>query len=124
MIKTNARKRNIKIDLTIEYLDDLLEKQNFRCALSGVHLKYPDTNNYYGVKNKKYRNIITNNRKGFNISLDRIDSSKGYVVGNVQWVHKIVNIMKGTLDDEHFISICIAIADNNHKLKFLNSQAV
>ena len=38
--------------------------------------------------------------------IDRIDSSKGYVKGNVQWVHKNVNLMKGKFDQEYFIEMC------------------
>ena len=39
-------------------------------------------------------------------SLDRIDSSKGYIKGNVQWVHKEFNKMKLDLLDKEFIDIC------------------
>lgn len=39
-------------------------------------------------------------------SLDRIDSAKGYVEGNVQWVHKRINLMKGTLSEKDFIAFC------------------
>lgn len=46
-------------------------------------------------------------------SLDRIDSSKGYIEGNVQWVHKNVNIMKNKLNQDYFINICKMIANNN-----------
>ena len=38
-------------------------------------------------------------------SLDRIDSKKGYIEGNVQWVHKNVNKMKMDLDEKEFFSI-------------------
>lgn len=47
------------------------------------------------------------------ISLDRIDSTKGYIEGNVQWVHKSVNIMKSTLTQEQFINFCKLVAENN-----------
>lgn len=30
----------------------------------------------------------------------------GYVAGNLQWVHKIVNLMKRTSSDKDFIEIC------------------
>lgn len=43
-------------------------------------------------------------------SLDRIDSSKPYEVGNIQWVHKIVNIAKNTYSQEQFIDMCISVA--------------
>ena len=36
------------------------------------------------------------------ISIDRIDSSKGYVLGNIQLITKQQNDMKGILSDEDF----------------------
>lgn len=46
-------------------------------------------------------------------SLDRIDSSKGYVEGNVHWVHKDINIMKWDFPLETFIKMCKFVAENN-----------
>lgn len=46
-------------------------------------------------------------------SLDRIDSSKGYVLGNIQWVHKDINKMKLDYDQDYFIDICRRIAEYN-----------
>ena len=43
-------------------------------------------------------------------SIDRIDSSIGYVIGNVQWVHKQVNFMKGTMEQKEFIKFCKLIS--------------
>lgn len=49
-------------------------------------------------------------------SLDRIDSSKGYIEGNVQWLHKDVNRSKFTKSDEEFIELCrIIVGYNNDK---------
>jgi len=39
-------------------------------------------------------------------SLDRIDNSKGYEVGNIQWVHKEINMMRGPLSVDRFIELC------------------
>lgn len=39
-------------------------------------------------------------------SLDRIDSTKGYTLDNIQWVHKHINVMKMDLDQEYFIKLC------------------
>ena len=43
-------------------------------------------------------------------SLDRIDSSKGYTIDNVQWVHKKVNMMKKDMSDSEFIAWCNEIS--------------
>jgi len=48
-------------------------------------------------------------------SLDRIDSSLGYIEGNVRWVHVMVNMCKNKYSDKDFISMCNAIA-SKHKL--------
>jgi hypothetical protein len=46
-------------------------------------------------------------------SLDRIDSSKGYIDGNVQWVHKEVNEMKMQATQNEFIEYCNLVAEFN-----------
>ena len=42
-------------------------------------------------------------------SLDRIDSKKGYVRGNIQWVHIHANICKNLFDQDYFLTLCHAI---------------
>lgn len=98
-LKNNANKRNLEFSLTIEYLWDLFVKQNKKCALSNVDISF----NMTGHLNKKNQTA----------SLDRIDSSKGYIEGNVQWVHKIVNQIKWELKQEDFIHWCKIITENN-----------
>lgn len=93
-----AQQRNLDFSITKEYISSLLISQNYKCALSGVKIKFP-------IRGEK-RSAIT-------ASLDRIDSSKGYIVGNVQWVHKRVNIMKMNMTDDIFIDWCEKIV--NHK---------
>lgn len=89
--KSGAETRGIQWDLEFEYLADLLIEQDFKCALSGLPLEAINLNN--------------------NASLDRIDSSVGYVKGNVQWVLSEVNMMKQQYTQERFIEICCAVAD-------------
>ena len=49
-------------------------------------------------------------------SLDRIDSSQPYVVTNIQWVHKDVNLMKMDLDEDWFVALCWVVTNHkNHK---------
>jgi hypothetical protein len=45
------------------------------------------------------------------VSIDRIDSSEGYLKENVQLLHKDVNMMKQAFSQEHFIAMCKAVAD-------------
>jgi hypothetical protein len=86
----NKIRRPKELNISVEYIWDLFLKQDSRCALTGLELKFPK----YG-KDKSY-----------SASLDRIDSSKGYVEGNVQWVHKHINIMKNKFDQSYFREMC------------------
>jgi len=94
----DAERRNLEFTITIEQAWDLFLAQNRKCALSGLDL------------------IITPKRKDFKentASLDRIDSSKGYINGNIQWVHRMVNQMKWNYNEQEFIDMCKIIAKNN-----------
>lgn len=90
--RTNASLRNIGWNISEEYAADLLIKQDFKCALSGWDIDALDA-------------------KSNTASLDRIDSSEGYVEGNVQWVHKMVNMCKQQYSQEDFINMCEAVAN-------------
>jgi len=46
-------------------------------------------------------------------SLDRIDSSKGYVLDNVQWVHKRVNFLKRDYSEKELLFWCNAISEKS-----------
>lgn len=82
-------RKSKQFSITIEYLWNLFLKQNRRCSLTGELLEFGSQK---GTKPTA--------------SLDRIDSTKGYVEGNVQWVHKDVNIMKNDYDVDYFITMC------------------
>lgn len=88
-----------KLDITLEYIWDLFLKQNRKCRFTGLELTFPVKNTSSAFKEST-------------ASLDRIDSTKGYVKNNVQWVHKKVNFMKGTLSDTEFIEFCKLISKN------------
>lgn len=84
--------RTLKFSLSLDYLQELLELQNYKCALSNVDLITHST--------------ASRNSTESTISLDRIDSTQGYVEGNVQWVHKNINLMKFNLNQKNFIELC------------------
>lgn len=90
-----GRKRPLDFTISIEYAWDLFVQQGRRCALTGLQL------------------TISGKRHEHTASLDRIDSAIGYVVGNVQWVHKDVNMMKRTMPQERFVELCVAVAEFN-----------
>jgi hypothetical protein len=51
--------------------------------------------------------------KTMTASLDRIDSSRGYTLDNIQWVHKDLNKMKTNYPNDYFIKMCKYVANNN-----------
>ncbi len=87
----NAARRNIPVQLTIEELSELFHRQDARCALSGIPLQMGKT-----------------------ASLDRVRSDKPYVISNVQWVHKTINMMKASLKQGEFLEICHRVATHDH----------
>jgi Probable Zinc-ribbon domain len=92
----------LEFTITIEYVWDLFLKQDRKCALSGKPLTM--------------RGKIDNKQSG-NASLDRIDSTKGYIPGNVQWIDKKLQRFKNNLPQEDFITICHEVsAYQNSKL--------
>jgi hypothetical protein len=90
-IKVGAISRNFTFTISIEEVWNLFIKQNKKCALSGIEISF------YKSRNKYQKQTA---------SLDRKDSTKGYTVDNIQWVHKEINRMKGKLSDENFIEWC------------------
>jgi hypothetical protein len=79
----SAKTRNIEFAVSIEYLWNQFKKQKQICAITGDYL--PDINK---------------------ASLDRIDSKKGYVEGNVQWVTIQANKSKHILSMEELYDFC------------------
>lgn len=105
-IRYYANKRDKTFEVTQEFLWDLFVKQEAICSLTGLKLEFGDT-------------IQEQNQGNTTASLDRINSDLGYVVDNIQWVHKIVNVMKQDLSEEEFINYCKLVVDYDNKKKQL-----
>lgn len=84
---TRSKGRVIPFEITIEQAWDLYVKQDRKCAISGVEI------------------ALVADRTERTASLDRIDSSIGYSIGNVQWVHWMVNIMKSDFSQSDFLDM-------------------
>ena len=97
--KNTAKRRGIEFSVTIEGLERLFTEQGEKCALSGLPLAFPIGTGYGGS--------LTDENSP---SLDRKDSNLGYIPGNVQWVHKCVNIMKNSFTQDQFIGLCHMVA--------------
>lgn len=92
--RRRSKNKNTYNDLTLDYLMYLWEKQNGKCALTGIPMTY-----------KFYEGRVNTN-----LSVDRIDSTKGYNKNNVQLVCMAANQMKNDLSIEEFIEMCEAVA--------------
>lgn len=95
------RKQNLGFDIDLMYLLELFDAQGGKCALTGVQMTY----------------VAGSGKVATNISIDRIDSSKGYVRDNVQFVCDVVNRMKQELSCAELFSWCGKIVEKaNGKL--------
>lgn len=96
-IVKHAARRKLEFSIDMEYAWKLFQEQKGRCALTNesIHLDRSFTQNTH----KRGTHVHT-------ASLDRIDSTKGYIPGNVQWVHKTINRMKSNLQEFDFIQWC------------------
>lgn len=95
----NAKRRCKEFNLTLEYLKELWEKQEGICPYTGIKLNLAEYN-------KNHNNYI------YTASLDRIDSSKGYIIGNVQYISIAINFMKNSMSHEETIKLCKIIANH------------
>lgn len=84
-------RKPIKFNLNIKYIWWLLCRQEHKCKLSGLPIDF----------------------KSQTASLDRIDSSLGYIKGNVQWLHKDVNMMKRHYTQDYFLDLCKRISGDS-----------
>lgn len=103
-IKKGAETRDIVFEIDIDYAWSLFEQQEQSCAISGLPLKM------------NYRGSGDGSDDENTASLDRKDSSLGYVEGNVQWVHKHINWMKNKFGQDYFIEMCRIIAERNGRV--------
>jgi hypothetical protein len=90
------RKKHLGFNIDIGFLLDLYEKQEGMCALSGEKMTF----------------LAGFGKINTNISIDRIDSSLGYVRGNVQFVCDIVNRLKQNLQEKELYDWCEKILKN------------
>jgi hypothetical protein len=98
---SGAKSRNLTVEITPKDIWDLFIKQNKLCALSGIEI-------YFG-KTKRGKTTA---------SVDRIDSNLGYIITNIQIVHKKINQIKTDLSQDDFIYYCTCVANKfNNKVK-------
>lgn len=86
--KASAKRRGYKWEITKDQLVEVCDKQNGKCALSGINFD------------------LDNEGSPFRPSIDRIDSKKHYILGNVQFVCSVINVMKNKIEESEFIKLC------------------
>lgn len=102
---TRRGDRTLTCNLEFEDLRRLWERQRHRCALTGWKMTHS-----------------RNGSRSTNVSIDRIDPHRNYIIDNVQLVCSIANLAKWESTPERFLELCRAVtqqADNkvlqNHK---------
>lgn len=102
--KNRARRKKIPFDpnLTIDDLLALFEEQDGCCAITGLPMTWGQ------------ENLHGNNgtRRGTNISFDRIDASKGYILSNLRLVCDRANKMRSNMNDDDLYFWASQIANN------------
>lgn len=98
-IKKGAESRGFEFLITAEQAWDAFVSQGGRCALSGCEIEFAPYQSWKGPRPTA--------------SLDRIDSKRGYVFENIQWVHKTLNAMKMDLEEGEFVEWCRMVVQHH-----------
>ncbi len=99
-VKAHAKQRHIPFNISIKYMWEIFLKQNRKCALSNLELTFQSH---------------ARDRNG-TASLDRINNDKGYVKGNIQWLHKDINQMKMDFTEKQLMEYCKLICQTKKLL--------
>ncbi len=99
----SANKRGKEVNITLQDLLDQWNLQQGKCIYSNVDLIKP-------VSNRP-------NDRMFTASLDRIDSSLGYIKNNIQFVSIAINNMKGEMTHEQTVEFINLIKQLNEKTR-------
>lgn len=89
--RTRSKKSGLEFSITVETVNQLWEDCSGNCYYTGLPMVLERSDNMNSV------------------SLDRLDSSKGYVPGNVVLCRSIVNIMKSDLSEAEFSQVILAL---------------
>ncbi len=94
-IKNSAKSRGLEFDLSGKYLEQIWNKQNGECYYSGEEMTYISG----------YPNTF---------SVDRIDSEKGYIEGNIVLCLSHINTFKGDMSKKEFLRLCKMVSIHNN----------
>ena len=94
--RERAKKKGLDFDLTIEFLKELWEKQDGKCAITKLPMTF----------------LNDNGRVYTNVSIDQIEPNAGYIKKNIQLVCMAVNQLKSDLTMNEVLTICKSIVEN------------
>jgi hypothetical protein len=102
LIRAATRKgKNVQpVEVDLDYLYEVGSSQDFFCALTGNELEFTRGGSHWLGKWCNPQSC----------TIDRIDSSKGYVEGNIQLITWKANCLKQHLNNEEFIEFCKDVA--------------
>jgi len=89
--RRSAERRKLAFEVSIEYAWELFVTQSARCALTNWEISFGDQD-------------VGRRKREISASLDRIDSTKGYIKNNIQWVHKSANYLKMDLQEKSYLT--------------------
>lgn len=103
-IKTHSKAKNRLdfVNITLQDLKNQWDKQDGVCPYTGVKLE-----NY---KNSQKTSLAT----PYRASVDRIDSSKGYEVDNIEFISYMAQCAKNRFTKEELIEFCKQVAANHN----------
>lgn len=92
----SRQKDGLVFNLTMDDMRDLWISQNGKCAISGIDMTYE----------------LQMGRVPTNISIDKIDRTKGYTKDNVQLVCMACNQIKSDMSEEDMYNFCKSIVNH------------
>ena len=91
------------VKVSLDYVYNIGASQDFLCALSGQKMEFTRGGQMWLGK---WCNPLS-------CTIDRIDSSKGYIEGNIQLITWKANCLKQHLNNNEFIDFCKDVAKYN-----------
>jgi hypothetical protein len=102
--KARKKDKNIELSITLEDIKEQWKKQKGKCPYLNKKLILPLTT---GKENKSNPNLIA--------SLDRIDSSKGYLKENIQIISRTLNFAKNSYNENVLLNLIDLIEKRTFK---------
>lgn len=109
-----------ELDIIESTYERIQNEKNGRGYLCGVRLRnllrvYDRQNGCCALSGARFSEKIWGKP-----SLDRINSKYNYTEDNIQWITGRINLMKGSMDEELFIDLCLQISLNSRRSQIIS----